>query len=309
LVDREESNLPRKKRRIEQKPSSIPDPISTAITKSKKKKTSSTNNTGSGVVSSLQDGSALPDTSKLPTITFIYNLINQETQLLFGVDKDILSLPLKRKSRKTNILGASEAKMMSLEDIEDLKYNSNDIPFTVSPGYGEITQGGFSKLISYCQKELPKQLRMTKDSSFVDIGSGYGKCVFHCSLQVQLKASVGIEYMALRHQKAVKLKEDLVKKFPHNSHWKTVNFFERDATHIKDFSMFSHIYMFDWIFTQETHSRILPNIERSNFKIFICFSSPKKLEGFGCTKFDLLKKLEIVTTGNQKFTAYFYKKK
>lgn len=50
---------------------------------------------------------------------------------------------------------------------------------------------------------LPEEeLRLNKDSTFVDIGSGFGKVVFHAKLHSRVKQSVGIEYVKNRHDVA-----------------------------------------------------------------------------------------------------------
>src|SRR5690554_4827346 len=82
------------------------------------------------------------------------------------------------------------------------------VPDSVSPGYGEIAMGSFSKIVHYMQHEgsitfnhliqAPLPLRMDSTSSFLDIGSGFGKCVFHTKIQALVQRSVGIEYVATR---------------------------------------------------------------------------------------------------------------
>jgi hypothetical protein len=56
---------------------------------------------------------------------------------------------------------------------------------------------------------VPQELRIGPNSTFFDIGSGFGKCVFHAHVQLKLKKSVGIEYIPTRYRKAVELKYEL----------------------------------------------------------------------------------------------------
>jgi hypothetical protein len=44
---------------------------------------------------------------------------------------------------------------------------------------------------------------ITEESSFLDIGSGFGKCVFH-ALFAGFKKSTGIEYVRHRYEKSAK---------------------------------------------------------------------------------------------------------
>lgn len=142
----------------------------------------------------------------------------------------------------------------------------------------------------------------------MDIGSGFGKCVFHTKIQCDLKKSVGIEYVKMRHEKSIQILEFFQNFSPSSSLLEGIEFCCEDATNYKEF-MYSHIYCYDYIFTYETHIKLLPIIENSNFKVFTCFSSPKKLMKLGATQLQLLDKTQIKTTGGQKFMVYFYKKK
>jgi hypothetical protein len=80
-------------------------------------------------------------------------------------------------------------------------------------GYGEITKGAFMNLLTVMQRssevlfpteelrrELPfplEEYNLTHESTFLDIGSGFGKPVFHASLQTYCK-STGIEIVQAR---------------------------------------------------------------------------------------------------------------
>ncbi len=52
---------------------------------------------------------------------------------------------------------------------------------------------------------VPKHLQLKEESTFLDIGSGFGKCVFHTALTVKVVKSTGIEYVQSRHVKAVEV--------------------------------------------------------------------------------------------------------
>ena len=61
---------------------------------------------------------------------------------------------------------------------------------------------------------------------------------------------------------------------------KGVEFKLGDATKFENFN-YIHIYCFNKIFNDETNERLLSIIEKSNFKVFICFLSPNKISKFG----------------------------
>ena len=47
----------------------------------------------------------------------------------------------------------------------------------------------------------PSRYALGKSSSFIDVGSGYGKVVFHAAMAVPLKDAHGIEYVESRSKK------------------------------------------------------------------------------------------------------------
>lgn len=68
---------------------------------------------------------------------------------------------------------------------------------TVSEGYGEATLGSISRLLRTLETLEEEDLRLTRNSTFLDIGSGYGKVVFHARLFSRVSKSFGIEYLLL----------------------------------------------------------------------------------------------------------------
>jgi tRNA G46 methylase TrmB len=56
---------------------------------------------------------------------------------------------------------------------------------------------------------VPDNLKITKNSSFIDIGSGFGKCVLHTRIQIGAKNCLGIEYVKTRNDKALEVLEFL----------------------------------------------------------------------------------------------------
>lgn len=66
---------------------------------------------------------------------------------------------------------------------------------TISEGYGEATLGSISRLLRLLETLEDESLRITSSSTFLDIGSGFGKVVFHAKLFCKVQRSVGIEYL------------------------------------------------------------------------------------------------------------------
>lgn len=89
--------------------------------------------------------------NKIPSTHFleeIYKKIDRETNLLFGVDKDIENLPEKRQRKKRNLGIVSATEILQKRKEEKEQYQ---VPDTVSPGYGEISQPSFSKILNILQ--------------------------------------------------------------------------------------------------------------------------------------------------------------
>lgn len=133
-------------------------------------------------------------TAQTLQVRWIYRAVNFLTELFFGVDKDLDHLPEKRKSIvPTNRSGA---------DILNNPLPSL-LPPQISAGYGELSWQGFDKIVHWMEQEAPDAIKLTSKSRFLDIGSGFGKCVFHARLRAQVARSVGIECIKTRHEKAL----------------------------------------------------------------------------------------------------------
>ena len=257
-------------------------------------------------------------TAQTLQVRWIYRAVNFLTELFFGVDKDLDHLPQKRKSIvPTNRSGA---------DILNNPLPSL-LPPQISAGYGELSWQGFDKIVHWMEQEAPDAMKLNSKSRFLDIGSGFGKCVFHARLRAQVARSVGIECIKTRHEKALEALHLLRAGFvPGLSDREDAPSFEsvRDMDlnacelFLGDISLpkfhplvfaSTHIYAFDVVFSKDTHARILPIVEQSDFQLFGCYLSPQKLALFGCKLFHLEHTIKVHTTGKQSFTCYLYSKK
>jgi len=168
----------------------------------------------------IENNSSNPDYN-VNTIKRKFSLSNLEA----NQEKKLLQKKLKYLYKKVDSCSSllwshdnhiTGKRLRSENDQEDNKLNWKNRE-TTQTGYGEIALGSMtsllnlfqniSKLIQYhCEKseefkELllfePEEYNMNKDSSFLDIGSGFGKPVFHSALQVGC-FSKGVEVVPAR---------------------------------------------------------------------------------------------------------------
>jgi len=103
----------------------------------------------------------------------------KQTALLFGVDRELsetadqgFALRPKRQRRAARAMPVSGSEVLRRSAAAREADRGRE---TWSLGYGEITAGSFDKLLRYLVQEAPEPLRMRERSSFLDIGSGFGK--------------------------------------------------------------------------------------------------------------------------------------
>lgn len=144
------------------------------------------------------------------------NKINTQSILLWSHDNELVK-PKRRSIKssskdeedKKDLKATKRSTRTSAEaDKEDYDWQRDS---TAQIGYGEITKGAMQKFLtilqnidSYFTPEQEEELafskeeyRLTKDSAFIDIGSGFGKPVFHAAMQVGCY-SKGIEIVPAR---------------------------------------------------------------------------------------------------------------
>lgn len=101
-----------------------------------------------------------------------YKVAKKETELLFGVDRELKScknIDVKRNRKRTD--GSPISGIKALQQIDEKRYAGRRQE-TWSLGYGEITSGSFNHLLRYMIYDAPEQLRLREGMSFLDIGSG-----------------------------------------------------------------------------------------------------------------------------------------
>ena len=90
---------------------------------------------------------------------------------------------------------------------EEKKYKAKN---ALQSLYGEITEKGVNQLI----ENLRDNNYINRPLSFVDVGSGYGKMVFHMAMFDDIKKSKGIEFLKSKFKYSVDLLKSLSSSFP-----------------------------------------------------------------------------------------------
>ena len=166
----------------------------------------------------------------------VYRLIDKKSYLDWGLTSDWLTAdrrrrtPSKRATATTELDTSARKQLFSQESEggrggEDEATNSGRD--SSSEGYGEMTEGSIQRLLRSLQSPLnaeveteagkdvggtlienedrvevdPSRYALGKSSSFIDVGSGYGKVVFYAAMAVPLKDAHGIEYVESRSKK------------------------------------------------------------------------------------------------------------
>ena len=229
----------------------------------------------------------------------MYREYRKRCDLTAGADKDTSDLPEKRARRPPS-------------SVRSTVQPTHCIPDTVSPGYGECTRAAFDKICQYLCDELPAPLGMGQDSVFLDIGSGYGKCVVHARFRAGVRKSIGIEYISKRHELAIEmLRQHLPSQFPTMHARLTpqslIELLEGDATSDEFHDVFhsaTHVFMFDWVFSTVTTDALLDKLKTCSFAVLVCCQPPQRVQHI--LPLVLLHKMAISTTGKQSFTCYCY---
>ncbi len=196
-------------------------------------------------------------------------------------------------------------------------------PKTVHVGYGEMTYPALDSLLVWLCHAAPSFVRLSSDSSFLDLGSGFAKCVIHARLRGQVRRSVGIEYVPMRHSKASDvlryLGEGRVPGFvdrhqllPHLSQHGMLSGVELiegdivDEPRSRHIDAASHIFAFDVLFGDVLMRHIVSHVQRSNScRLFLSYHCPSRMWRLGF-RWQCIHQMRTRTTGKQQFTCYVY---
>ena len=226
----------------------------------------------------------------------LFRLYTQRCNPLHGADFVMGHLPEKRSRRSPSPSG-----VVTLPEVD------RSVPAAVAHGYAECTRKAFDKMCEWLCEAAPPALRMGAGSVFLDVGSGYGKCVVQARLRADVRKSIGIEYVAVRYAMGWKmLTECIPSQFAliHARLGGCVELLQGDATDeqfVKQYEMATHIYLFDWVFNDSGKEGVRKLIERSqNLCVLVTCQRPERMRHFR-----KLHQMQL-STGRQRPTVYFY---
>jgi hypothetical protein len=196
-------------------------------------------------------------------------------------------------------------------------------PKTVHTGYGEMTYPALDKLLLWLCRGAPSSVRLSSDSCFLDLGSGFGKCVIHARLQAQVRRAVGIEYVPLRHSKASDAllylskgkvpgfvdKQQLLPYLCQHDMLSGVELIQGnivDEQHSHHIDSATHILAFDVLFGDALMRCIVGQVRCSkSCRLYLSYHCPTRMMrldfGWRC-----IHQVRTRTTGKQQFTCYVY---
>ena len=198
------------------------------------------------------------------------------------------------------------------------KGNTGPKTASTSEGYGEATCATVEKLVRLLARLTdyvpaldgwPGPWNLDGDASFVDIGSGYGKVVFHAKMYSGCRCAVGVECVAKRAELSTLALQGLYGELDRDALaddlLKGVSFEAADACAMKEFD-YSHVYIFDRVFSELTLRALAKVLQRSQFYIMLSSRKPQVWWGVGLSKIQPVGKIRFVTTGRERMTIFVY---
>ena len=238
----------------------------------------------------------------------VYQLYRKHCDLMHGADRDTVHLAEKReRSRAIRFMSGSDGTVTRACRSPIMAFPSRCQQDTES-----VLARRWTRVLAYLCVHAPPSLRMGKNSVFLDVGSGYGKCVLQARVRGEVRQAIGIEYVATRHVRAVEMVDKHVRlRFPsfyaHVEPERHVQLVEGDATdeeHEPLLRSATHVFMFDWVFSQRTREPVLLVLQNSAaLAVLVCCQPPPAMQAYGMT---LLQQLTLRTTGKQTMTCYCY---
>jgi hypothetical protein len=241
---------------------------------------------------------AHPETRSLNSL---YSMYRRRCGPSHGADVDMSNLPERRSRRQSS--------PSCLATLPEPDYS---IPPAVTPGYAECTRKAFDNVCLWLCESAPLGLRMGADSVFLDIGSGYGKCVIHARIRAGVRRSIGIEFVAVRYEMGMEmLMECIPAQFEriHEGLGGCVELLEGDATDEHEFASqydeATHIFMFDWVFNPAGRAGVVQLIHdrASQLRVLVSCQRPEHMP-----QFQELGQMQL-STGIQHPMVYFYKRR
>ena len=178
--------------------------------------------------------------------------------------------------------------------------------------YGEMTEFAMQRVVNTMKTEC----EFTKDSIFLDIGSGVGKPSLHVTQDPGVRLSMGIE---LKKERCF-LSQNVLLRLLKNNDKRNINLNNIQRCWFKDGNILeensinpaTHVYSFDigWLDKEYCWVAYLFNTSLT-CRWYICYKKPHEMESFGF-------QVELVSTltgmsqhgsNSKAYPCYFYKKK
>ncbi|KAK3241184.1 hypothetical protein CYMTET_49030 [Cymbomonas tetramitiformis] len=280
-------------------------------------------------------GEEVPETSEVAKavqvsslVKDVYRNLDKRSYLVWGLTSD-WSVDAPRRIRRLKEASKNDAQP-DASTPTDKKCDDPSARDDSSEGYGEMTAGSIERLLQLLQglegclpvvrtagrssQLSPKEFNLTAASSFVDIGSGYGKVVMHTKLSVGVKSALGVEYVESRSKIAEQFLADAAA-----PKW-VLGRLDKDALSGVDFRCedatrhptleHSHVYMYDKVFSDTTSSRLAKMLNNSPaVRVLVSYRQLNSWARLGLNDcFVKVGGVTMKTTGGQNFTAHVYVK-
>ena len=190
-------------------------------------------------------------------------------------------------------------------------------------GYGEISAASIKHLVCHLSKlestqaisqgiPDPLSYNITKDSSFLDIGSGLGKAVMHVAFETQCRAH-GIEVLQHRVRCSEKFKERLIEEEDAPTEWKErVTFEQVNAANLDCYTVdgdhATHIFAFSVVFSEHDLRAMCEALNRTKFKALTFNCDADKAEKYGLRDVIQVASFFSHMGGHGTFKSYVYLK-
>lgn len=280
-------------------------------------------------------------TVELPSTTpailnTLYTVVDRRSFLDWGLTSDFDVDGRSRKRRapaaRDEIASATRSRRDQCDEVSDR-----------SETYFEATIGSIRKLMvvlmqlrehvlsHLCSHAWSSLFDLGSLSSFLDLGSGYGKVVMHACATTSAQRVCGMECVRSRHSIAVAALAEVNGRDVEpagrsdvrgssRSHevtrsrevprikakcFERAEFIHCDAAESHELS-FTHIYIRDDCFTTSTTRRLAAVLQRSAFYVLVSTQKPSTWWGSGLFKVQAVAKLSVRTTGGEGQTQYIY---
>jgi hypothetical protein len=145
---------------------------------------------------------------------------------------------------------------------------------TFGPTYGELTIFAMYKVIRW----LINFCYLSRESVFVDVGSGLGKPCLQACVIAEVKRCFGIEVESIRHDLAIHNLNAALKKHPEVFQKKRIMLLKRDITDFESLSPCTHIYSFDAVFPEEVMKKYAACFNATkSAQYLVSFHKPKAI--------------------------------